>query len=154
MTVLSNLCFAHFEQETVQNESLIFLCVGRGFRIWRQHHHPALLGLIRECPQACCTLPFMRQSLTWRSSAPETTRGSVGWKDAQLTPRSWPSRTYFTTASPLPKRSLFICVRRIKSSDGATPFFFNALMSQTRTVWSRDAETTKSSFRWKDAHIT
>jgi hypothetical protein len=27
-------------------------------------------------------------------------------------------------------------------------------MSQTRTVWSRDAETTKSSFRWKDAHIT
>lgn len=34
--------------------------------------------------------PFMRHSLTWRSSAPDTMRGSEGWKDAQFTPRSWP----------------------------------------------------------------
>lgn len=97
--------------------------------------------------------PFMRHSLTCRSSAPDTMSGSVGWKacmtiavshflitgsvsqpcslpqigdpvatadtwsmqvsaahrTAQLTPRSWPSSTYLTTASPPPNRSEFIC---------------------------------------------
>merc|ERR1719352_2040342 len=52
---------------------------------------------------------FMRHSLTWRSSAPDTISGSVGWNAAQLTPRSCPSSTYLTTASPPPKRSEFIC---------------------------------------------
>jgi hypothetical protein len=58
----------------------------------------------------------MRQSLMRRSSAPETMSGSVGWKAAQLTPLSWPSRTYFTTASPLPKRSVFmvLCTHVLK----------------------------------------
>lgn len=54
------------------------------------------------------TAPFVRQSLIRRSSAPETMSGRVGWKLAQFTPRSWPSRTYLTTASPLPKRSEFM----------------------------------------------
>ena len=44
-------------------------------------------------------LSFILQSLICRSSAPDTIRGMVGWKDAQFTPRSWPSRTCFTTAS-------------------------------------------------------
>lgn len=35
------------------------------------------------------------------------TSGSVGWKLAQLTPRSCPSKTYFTTASVPPNRSEF-----------------------------------------------
>lgn len=56
--------------------------------------------------------PFMRHSLTWRSSAPETMRGREGWKEAQLTPLSCPSNTYLTTASPPPNRSVFICTAR------------------------------------------
>ena len=52
--------------------------------------------------------PFMRHSLTWRSSAPDTMSGRLGWNAAQLTPRSCPSSTYFTTASPPPNRSAFI----------------------------------------------
>ena len=34
--------------------------------------------------------PFIRQIFTWRSSAPDTMSGIVGWNAAQLTPRSWP----------------------------------------------------------------
>ena len=59
--------------------------------------------------------PFMRHSLTWRSSAPDTMSGSVGWNAAQLTPRSCPSSTYLTTASPPPKRSAFICAHRARA---------------------------------------
>ena len=42
---------------------------------------------------------FILHSLTWRSSAPLMTKGSVGWKAAQLTPLSCPSSTYLTMAS-------------------------------------------------------
>lgn len=35
-------------------------------------------------------IPFILQILTWRSSAPDTMRGMLGWKAAQFTPRSWP----------------------------------------------------------------
>lgn len=35
-------------------------------------------------------LPFILQILTCLSSAPDTMRGMLGWKAAQLTPRSWP----------------------------------------------------------------
>lgn len=35
-------------------------------------------------------VPFILQILTWRSSAPDTMRGMLGWKAAQFTPRSWP----------------------------------------------------------------
>jgi len=99
-------------------------------------------------------LPFILHSFTCRSSAPETMSGKVGWNEAQLTPRSWPSRTYFTTASTPPKRSVFIWVRRRMSSAGDTVFFLRAPISQTRTVWSSDADTTRSSLGWKDAHMT
>ena len=71
--------------------------------------------------------PFILQSLTCRSSAPEMTRGSVGWKLAQLTPRSWPSSTYFTTASAAPKRSAFTLdttVSEDESKLGAPRTFF------------------------------
>lgn len=99
-------------------------------------------------------LPFILHSFTWRSSAPETISGNEGWNEAQLTPRSWPSKTYFTTASTPPNRSAFIWVRRRMSSAGDTVFFLRAPISQTRTVWSSDADTTKSSLGWKDAHMT
>jgi len=49
--------------------------------------------------------PFILHSLTWRSSAPDTINGSVGWKHTQLTPRSWPSSTCFTIASVWPNSS-------------------------------------------------
>ena len=71
--------------------------------------------------------PFMRHSLTCRSSAPETMRGRVGWKLAQLTPLSCPSSTYLTWASPLPNRSAFTCQHSGVSSEprvwglGVTP---------------------------------
>jgi hypothetical protein len=107
---------------------------------------------------------------------------------AQLTPRSWPSSTYLTTASPPPNKSEFICNNRDQcqlqaltgvalhhhsSSDtidprnhllvasclhgctcgsrstssppGETVFLRRPLMSQTRTVWSRLADATRSS---------
>ena len=48
--------------------------------------------------------PFIRQSLTSLSSAPETIRDKVGWKEAQFTPRVCPSKTCFTTTSePKPR---------------------------------------------------
>ena len=47
----------------------------------------------------------MRQSFTCRSSAADTSRGRVGWKLAQFTPRSCPSSTYFTTTSFVPNSS-------------------------------------------------
>ncbi len=48
----------------------------------------------------------MRHSLTCLSSAPLTMRGNVGWNAAQLTPRSCPSSTCFTTASLVPNKSV------------------------------------------------
>ena len=59
--------------------------------------------------------PFILQSLTCLSSAPETMSGSVGWKAHQLTPRSWPSRTCFTTASDIPNRSGWLLLRILSS---------------------------------------
>ena len=97
--------------------------------------HETLLTCPRSVSTSHALVSFMRQSFTWRSSAPETMSGSVGWKLAQFTPRSWPSRTYFTTASPPPNRSLFICCgARIISSPGATDFLRRPPMSHTRTV--------------------
>lgn len=50
-------------------------------------------------------LSFILQSLTCLSSEPEMMSGRVGWKAAQLTPRSCPSRTWRTVASPVLKSS-------------------------------------------------
>ena len=113
------------------------------------------------CPRSVSTshalVSFMRHSFTWRSSAPDTMSGNDGWNDAQFTPRSCPSRTYLTTASPPPNRSLFtLCAPRMpcESSPGATDFLRRPPMSHTLTVWSSDAETTKSSLGWNIALMT
>ena len=73
-------------------------------------------------------LPFILQSLTCRSSAPETMRGRVGWKAAQLTPLSWPSRTCLTTVSDTPNRSVWpegLIRSSIPPGPGDTFFFLN-----------------------------
>ena len=44
--------------------------------------------------------------------------------------------------------------RRTSSPPGATVFLRSPLMSQTRTVWSKEADTTRSSFGWKLADMT
>ena len=114
------------------------------------------------CPRSVSTshalVSFMRHSFTWRSSAPETMSGSDGWNDAQFTPRSCPSKTYFTTASPPPNRSVFaLCAPRMEmpsSPPGAMDFLRKPPMSHTRTVWSSDADTTKSSLGWNIADMT
>uniref|UniRef100_A0A0A9D9L5 Uncharacterized protein n=1 Tax=Arundo donax TaxID=35708 RepID=A0A0A9D9L5_ARUDO len=53
-----------------------------------------------------------------------------------------------------PNRSVFKWVRRIMSSAGETDFFLSGPISHTRTVWSREADTTRSSLGWKEAHMT
>lgn len=58
--------------------------------------------------QHFCHVPLILHSLTRRSSPAETIRGRVGWKDTQFTPRSWPSRTNFTTASVFPNMSAWL----------------------------------------------
>lgn len=86
-------------------------------------------------------LPFMRQSLTWRSSPAETIRGRVGWNVAQLTLRSCPSKTYLTIASVLPKMSACCEARCALSSYETVPgaaFFLrrpigNSQYSQTNS---------------------
>jgi len=93
-------------------------------------------------------------SLTRRSSPAETINGSVGWNATKFTPRSCPSRTNLTTASVFPNMSAwFWFARAIWSSNdiacGAECFFRSPEMSQTRTDWSSEAETTRSSFGWK-----
>ena len=45
-------------------------------------------------------------------------------------------------------------VRASSGPDGAMFFLRSAEMSQTRTVWSSEADTTRSSFGWKEAHMT
>mmetsp|Transcript_42595 Transcript_42595/g.110038 ORF Transcript_42595/g.110038 Transcript_42595/m.110038 type:complete len:244 (+) Transcript_42595:2896-3627(+) len=109
---------------------------------------------------------FILQSLMRRSSAPDTTRGIVGWKAAQLTPRSCPSSTYFTTASEVPKTSaapwgpeggppLIPPPMPMPLMPPAPPVFVRSPeVSHTRTVWSSDADTTRSSFGWKWADMT
>ena len=139
---------------------------------------------VRRALTSHAFVSFIRHSFTWRSSAPETISGSVVWKLAQLTPRSWPSSTYFTVASFPPNRSSTFTfgsalpsfdaiaapadpaavgagsgARSIAArSSGVTEFgrvfLRSPAMSQTRTVWSREAERTKSSFGWNCAHIT
>jgi hypothetical protein len=109
--------------------------------------------------QHLCHVPLILQSLTRRSSPAETIRGRVGWKDTQFTPRSWPSRTNFTTASVFPNISAWLgLARAIWSSNvmdvGAECFFRSPEISQMRTDWSRDAEAIRSSVGWNCAHIT
>mmetsp|Transcript_1683 Transcript_1683/g.5495 ORF Transcript_1683/g.5495 Transcript_1683/m.5495 type:complete len:225 (-) Transcript_1683:508-1182(-) len=146
---------------------------------WKSAHDTLLM-----CPRSVSTsqalVSFMRHSLTCRSSAPETISGSVEWNDAQLTPRSWPSRTYLTVASLPPKRSSTFMLgidlpsllasepggangsgggwlRALRSSAvtvSGSVFLRRPAMSQTRTVWSSEAERTRSSFGWNCAHIT
>ena len=113
------------------------------------------------CPRSVSTsqalLSFMRHSFTCRSSAPETMSGSVWWNDAQLTPRSCPSSKYFTVVSVLPNKSapiLGALLPTAGSSDEPTAFFLSPEMSQTRTVWSSDADTIKSSFGWNCTDMT
>mmetsp|Transcript_23197 Transcript_23197/g.64836 ORF Transcript_23197/g.64836 Transcript_23197/m.64836 type:complete len:222 (+) Transcript_23197:2619-3284(+) len=110
--------------------------------------HETLLEWPRRVSTSQAFVSFIRHSLIRRSSAPETIKGNVGWKAAQLTPRSWPSRTYFTTASEAPKTS------PEPVAEGTLPLTDTVLsrrpeVSQTRTVWSSDADTTRSSFGWK-----
>lgn len=70
-----------------------------------------------------------------------------------LTPRSCPSSTYLTTASVLPKRSacpeFARCICSSNDMGWWEVFFFRRPeMSQTRTVRSIEAETTRSSLGW------
>ena len=100
----------------------------------------------------------MRHSLTSRSSPADTISGSVGWKATQLTPRSWPSSTNLTTASVLPNMSAwFWLARDIWSSNamavGAECFLRRPEMSHTRTDWSSEADTIRSSLGWNWAHM-
>ena len=91
---------------------------------------------------------FVRQILIMRSSEPETISGSSGWKEAQFTPRSWPSSTYFTVATEsMPRRPMTLLMPGFMPG---TAFFccFNPEMSQTRMVWSREADTMRSSCGW------
>mmetsp|Transcript_57223 Transcript_57223/g.135961 ORF Transcript_57223/g.135961 Transcript_57223/m.135961 type:complete len:208 (-) Transcript_57223:532-1155(-) len=114
------------------------------------------------CPRSVSTshalLSFIRHSFTWRSSAPETMRGSVWWNDAQFTPRSCPSSRYFTAVSVLPKRSAPILGAPSagwwSSLPPPTDFFLSPETSHTRTVWSSDAETMRSSFGWNCTDMT
>mmetsp|Transcript_9203 Transcript_9203/g.23337 ORF Transcript_9203/g.23337 Transcript_9203/m.23337 type:complete len:200 (-) Transcript_9203:468-1067(-) len=132
------------------------------------------------CPRSVSTshafVSFIRHSLTCRSSAPETMSGSVGWNEAQLTPRSCPSSTYLTVASLPPKRSSTCGIfepslptdtsaaAALAAASPAEPspsdepgeasFLRRPLVSQTRTVWSSEAERTRSSRGWNCAHIT
>eukprot|EP00001_Collodictyon_triciliatum_P154571 27054_3 len=128
--------------------SELLMIMSRG---WKRTHE-TLWPLIVSTSQAFVS--FMRQSLICLSSAPEMIRGMVGWNEAQFTPRSWPSRTYLTTASFPPKRSLLIWGRRDVSSADEAFFFFKPEMSQTRMVWSSEAETIRSSLGWKNALMT
>ena len=147
---------------------------------WKSAHE-TLLMWPRSVSTSHAFVSFIRQSLTCRSSAPETMSGSELWNDAQLTPRSWPSSTYLTVASLPPKRSstltLGIALPSLAAivfaaasvageaaaaaaafSSGVTVlgsvFLRSPAMSHTRTVWSSDAESTRSSFGWNCAHMT
>ncbi len=114
-----------------------------------------LLKWPRSVSTSHALVSFILHNLIKRSSAPETMSGRVGWKDAQFTPRSWPSKTYFTTASEVPNTSLEPAP---PTAPGAMPMATvlsrRPDVSQTRTVWSKEAETTRSSLGWKWAHIT
>src|SRR4051794_5245784 len=84
----------------------------------------------------------------------------VGWKDAQLTPRSCPSSTYLTTASFCPNRS-DDTARPAMDMDSASAGWPDLTVlrrrpdvSHTRTVWSSEADTMRSSRGWKDADMT
>lgn len=61
--------------------------------------------MVHEKIRISFKVPFILQSLTCRSSAPEIINGNVGWKQTQLTPRSWPSSTCLTMASVCPNSS-------------------------------------------------
>mmetsp|Transcript_11022 Transcript_11022/g.28665 ORF Transcript_11022/g.28665 Transcript_11022/m.28665 type:complete len:403 (+) Transcript_11022:1009-2217(+) len=144
--------------------------------------HDTLLMCPRSVSTSHALVSFIRHNLTCRSSAPDTMSGSVGWNAAQLTPRSWPSSTYLTVASFPPKRSStcgslepsFPAACSADAADapplpssppirslgglaappGLASFLRRPLVSQTRTVWSSEAERTRSSFGWNCAHIT
>mmetsp|Transcript_3024 Transcript_3024/g.8867 ORF Transcript_3024/g.8867 Transcript_3024/m.8867 type:complete len:205 (-) Transcript_3024:469-1083(-) len=148
---------------------------------WKRAHE-TLLMWPRSVSTSHALVSFIRQSLTCRSSAPETMSGRVEWKEAQLTPRSCPSRTYLTVASLPPKRSstfMFgIALPSLLESDppGLLPagsgmggpmalrssgvtvsgsvFLRSPPMSHTRTVWSSEADRTRSSLTWNCAHMT
>ena len=75
-----------------------------------------------------------------RSSAAETINRRLGWKDAKLTPRSWPSKTYLTVENVSNVSKLL---------DPLAGVFLRKLdISQTRTVWSIDVDTMRPSFGW------
>ena len=80
-------------------------------------------------------------------------RGIVGWKEAQLTPLSWPSKTCLIWAPVDEKRSSawgdppgWVREPVFEDSPGPPETFLarRFVMSQTRTVWSNEAETTMS----------
>ena len=107
------------------------------WRAWNMTHD-TLLRWPRSVSTSQALVSFMRQSFTCLSSAPLTMSGRLGWNAAQFTPRSWPSRTYLTTASPPPKRSEFIWPSCMSSSGpwlpGAALRLRRPEMSHTRTV--------------------
>ncbi|KAL1844713.1 hypothetical protein VTK73DRAFT_1974 [Phialemonium thermophilum] len=111
----------------------------------------------RQVSTSQALVSLMRHSLTRRSSPAETMSGMVGWKATQLTPRSWPSSTNLTTASVLPNMSVWAFWRATWSSKlmavGALCFLRRPEMSQTRTDWSSEPETTRSSLGWNCAHM-
>mmetsp|Transcript_13334 Transcript_13334/g.35582 ORF Transcript_13334/g.35582 Transcript_13334/m.35582 type:complete len:205 (-) Transcript_13334:465-1079(-) len=169
------LLMSHTRMDLSSEFDTMSSCLG-----WKTAHD-TLLMWPRSVSTSHALVSFMRHSFTWRSSAPETMSGRVGWKAAQLTPRSWPSSTYLTVASLPPKRSstcgsLAPSLPAACSADEADTspppgeplppplapppaepgesFLRRPLVSQTRTVWSREAESTRSSLGWNWAHMT
>jgi hypothetical protein len=117
------------------------------------------LETLLKCPLQVSTsqalLSLILQSLICLSSPLDTIRGNVGWKDAKLTPRSCPSRTYLTVekeskASKLPTEPGGPLEPIVLALEGDLR---REEISQTRTVWSMEADTTRSSFGWKKADM-
>mmetsp|Transcript_53769 Transcript_53769/g.154363 ORF Transcript_53769/g.154363 Transcript_53769/m.154363 type:complete len:232 (-) Transcript_53769:595-1290(-) len=125
----------------------------KSFFGWKRQQE-TLLKWPRSVSTSQALESFILQSLMSRSSAPETINGSVGWNEAQLTPRSWPSSTYLTTASEVPNTSPPPCGPLGAPLPMETRFSRRPEVSQTRTVWSSEADTIKSSLGWKCAHMT
>ena len=137
----------------------------------------------------------MRHSLMVRSSAPDTMRGMVGWKEAQFTPRSCPSSTCakcysFAVREEHEAHVFDNCVAGAEQVRGDAARLIVAAAAvaalcvqrryvphlqrqrddtgnkqkgcswgqgqgaRTRTLWSSDADSTRSSLGWKLADMT
>merc|ERR1719379_2137911 len=118
--------------------------------VFEKATHETLLKWPRRVSISQALESLIRQSFTTRSSATEATSGCVGWKQAQFTPRSCPSITCFTLASFDPKTS----TAETPPPPIESVFSRRDPVSHTRTVWSREDDTMRSSLGWKSALIT